>query len=99
LNQPRNLKRRTAACSNIKPALANRPTATDSHGMILTLALLLDAALGEPKLIWDRIPHPAVLMGRLVAKLERRFNRGTDLRLKGTGVAIALVVIGLGPAG
>jgi adenosylcobinamide-phosphate synthase len=63
--------------------------------MILTLALLLDAAFGEPKLIWDRIPHPAVLMGRLVAKLERRFNHGTDLRLKGTGVAIALVVIGL----
>jgi cobalamin biosynthesis protein CobD/CbiB len=34
--------------------------------MILILAMLLDAAFGEPKLIWDRVPHPAVLMGRLV---------------------------------
>jgi adenosylcobinamide-phosphate synthase len=63
--------------------------------MILTLALLLDAAFGEPKLIWDRIPHPAVLMGRLVGRLDRRFNRGSDRRLKGTGVAVVLVVIGL----
>lgn len=64
--------------------------------MILTLALLLDAAFGEPKQIWDRLPHPAVLMGRLVGALDRRFNRGADLRLKGTGVAAALVLIGLG---
>lgn len=63
--------------------------------MILTLALLCDAVLGEPKLIWDRLPHPAVLMGRLVGHLDRRFNRGTDLKLKGVGAAAALVVIGL----
>jgi adenosylcobinamide-phosphate synthase len=63
--------------------------------MILTLALLLDAAFGEPKQIWDRLPHPAVLMGRLVALLEHRFNRGTDLRLKGVGVTAALVLVGL----
>jgi adenosylcobinamide-phosphate synthase len=63
--------------------------------MILTLALLCDAVFGEPKLIWDRLPHPAVLMGRLVAYLDRRFNRGTDLKLKGVGVAAALVVLGL----
>jgi adenosylcobinamide-phosphate synthase len=63
--------------------------------MILTLALLIDAAFGEPKQIWDRLPHPAVLMGRLVALLEHRFNRGADLRLKGVGVTAALVVAGL----
>jgi adenosylcobinamide-phosphate synthase len=64
--------------------------------MILALAMLLDAAFGEPKPIWDRIPHPAVLMGRLVAVLDRRFNRGSDLRLKGICVALGLVIIGLG---
>jgi adenosylcobinamide-phosphate synthase len=63
--------------------------------MILVLALLLDAALGEPKVLWDRLPHPAVLMGRLVGALDRRFNRGGSLRLKGTGVALALAAIGL----
>jgi adenosylcobinamide-phosphate synthase len=63
--------------------------------MTLILAMLLDAAFGEPKLIWDRVPHPAVLMGRLVGALDRRFNRGADLRAKGTGVAAVLVSIGL----
>lgn len=62
--------------------------------MTLVLALLIDAVFGEPKAVWDRLPHPAVLMGRLVAALDRRFNRGGDLRLKGTGVALALVATG-----
>ena len=63
--------------------------------MVLILALLLDAIFGEPRAIWDRAPHPAVLMGRLVAALEERFNRGTDLKAKGLGVALVLVAIGL----
>ena len=63
--------------------------------MILALAMLLDAAFGEPKLIWDRLPHPAVLMGRMVAALDRRFNRGQALRLRGTLVALLLVSTGL----
>ncbi|MDP3262657.1 MAG: adenosylcobinamide-phosphate synthase CbiB [Tabrizicola sp.] len=58
--------------------------------MILITAMLLDAALGEPKAIWDRIPHPAVLMGRLIAGLDARFNRGESRRLKGTLAAAAL---------
>ena len=63
--------------------------------MTLMLAMLLDAIFGEPRAVWDRVPHPAVLMGRLVALLDRRFNHGSDLRLKGTGVALALVMAGL----
>ncbi len=59
--------------------------------MILIVAMILDAAFGEPKVIWDRIPHPAVLMGRLIGSLDARFNRGENRRLKGT-----LVTIGLG---
>ena len=60
--------------------------------MILVAAMLLDAAFGEPKLIWDRIPHPAVLMGRLIAALDARFNRGDRRRQKGTAVAAALAL-------
>ena len=26
----------------------------------------LDALLGEPPALWSRLPHPAVLMGRLI---------------------------------
>lgn len=64
--------------------------------MLLVAALLLDAAFGEPRILWDRLAHPAVLMGRLVGHLDRRFNRGKALRLRGVGVVLALVVIGLG---
>ena len=58
--------------------------------ILLIPALLLDAAFGEPKLIWDRWPHPAILMGRAVAWAEARFNAGDDLRLKGSALMAGL---------
>lgn len=64
--------------------------------MFLAIALALDALLGEPRLLWDRLPHPAVLMGRLVGAADQRFNRGTALRLRGTLVTLGLLTIGLG---
>ncbi|MFN4155558.1 MAG: adenosylcobinamide-phosphate synthase CbiB [Paracoccaceae bacterium] len=64
--------------------------------MILFLAMLLDATLGEPRGIWDRVPHPAVLMGRVVGWLDRRFNKGARRRVKGV---IALVIMALGAYG
>lgn len=57
---------------------------------LLIPALLLDAAFGEPKLIWDRYPHPAVLMGRLVGWCDQRFNTGANQKLKGIAVMAAL---------
>lgn len=60
--------------------------------MILVTAMLLDAVFGEPKAIWDRAPHPAVLMGRLIAAIDARFNRGENRRLKGTAAAAALAL-------
>jgi adenosylcobinamide-phosphate synthase len=63
--------------------------------MILIVALVLDAAFGEPRWLWDRLPHPAVLMGRLVDWCDARFNRDGDLRLKGTLVAAGLTFTGL----
>ena len=64
--------------------------------MILVLAMLLDAAFGEPRLIWDRFSHPAVLMGRGVAYLDRRFNTGTARRAKGTVALAAMVLVAYG---
>lgn len=46
--------------------------------MTLILAMLLDAAVGEPKALYNRVPHPAVLMGRLIGWADDRFNQGED---------------------
>lgn len=61
--------------------------------MTLTLALVLDALLGEPRILWSRLPHPAVLMGRLIDAADRRLNRGEQRRAKGMAVLVALNVI------
>lgn len=58
--------------------------------MILAAAMLLDALLGEPKWLWDRVPHPAVLIGRLIAWLELRMNTGAR-RAMGVLMVAALI--------
>ena len=63
--------------------------------MTLLLALLLDAIFGEPKQIWDRIPHPAILMGRVIGWADTRFNQGSFKRLKGAIVILALCLASL----
>ncbi|KIC29123.1 adenosylcobinamide-phosphate synthase CbiB [Leisingera sp. ANG-M6] len=62
---------------------------------MLAVALLLDAVLGEPRWLWSRLTHPAVLMGRLVGFLDRKLNTGPSRRLNGVLAAAALVLAGL----
>ncbi len=62
---------------------------------LLIPAMLLDAALGEPKWLWSRAPHPAVLMGRAVQAMDDTLNAGADRRAKGV---VAMVVLGVGAA-
>ena len=54
-----------------------------SLAAILLLALILDALLGEPRWLWSRLPHPAVLMGRAVGWIDQTFNRGGHRKLRG----------------
>ena len=65
---------------------------------ILVLAMLLDAALGEPKWLWSRVPHFAVLMGRAVGWADQMLNRGNARQLKGalTMAALAVMAVTLG---
>ncbi len=62
---------------------------------MLALALLLDAALGEPDALWRRVPHPVVLMGRLVSLLDHRLNRGRHRRARGV-LALLLLLLAVG---
>ena len=66
--------------------------------MTLVLAMLIDAAMGEPKWLWSRLPHPAVLMGRVIGWADARFNRGDARRINGiltmAGLALGALVLG-----
>ena len=59
---------------------------------VLAIAMVLDAALGEPKWLWDRFAHPAVLMGRAVGWTDAHLNRGPGRRIKGV---VAMLALGL----
>ncbi len=59
---------------------------------ILCLALCLDALLGEPKWLWQRVMHPAVAIGKIIDWADTQFNTGTARRLRGVGVILALVL-------
>ncbi len=61
--------------------------------MSLALALLIDAVFGEPKILWHRVPHPIVLMGRCISTLDARLNQGSNRHTKGV-FATALLVLG-----
>ena len=61
--------------------------------LLLPVALLLDAALGDPDWLWRRAPHPVVLMGRLLGWLDRKLNRGTDRAKRLGGIAALLLLI------
>lgn len=61
--------------------------------VLLVVAMTLDALLGEPRWLWDRLPHPAVLMGRAVSWCERSFNTGTARLLRGVAT-MALLALG-----
>lgn len=62
-----------------------------THAFALILALLLDAAMGEPDWLWSRRPHPAVVMGRAVDWLDRQLNNGPSRRQKGVITTVTLV--------
>lgn len=62
--------------------------------LVLCAALLLDAAFGEPDWLWRRLPHPAILMGKLIGWCDARFNSGPMRKGRGAMVAVGLVVSG-----
>lgn len=66
--------------------------------MTLALGMLLDAIFGEPKWLWSRLPHPAILMGRAIGWSDRHFNHGRYRKLRGLLViaGLTLLMIGIG---
>ena len=54
----------------------------------LLLGWLLDRIFGDP----ERLPHPVVGFGKVIAAFERRLNHGSHRRLKGGFVSIGLTI-------
>lgn len=65
-----------------------------STAALLICALSLDAVLGEPRWLWNHLPHPVVLMGRFIGMLDRRCNAGAARQLKGALCVVLLVATG-----
>ncbi|MBY8977834.1 cobalamin biosynthesis protein [Rhodobacteraceae bacterium NNCM2] len=55
--------------------------------------MLLDALIGEPRWLWQRVPHPVVVMGKAIGWLEARMNRAPGARLKGAAMLAGLVAV------
>jgi len=58
----------------------------------LFIGWLMDWVFGDP----ERLPHPIVWFGRMIAFGEKRLNGGTHRKLKGGLMAVALIVLVFG---
>nr|WP_183611976.1 adenosylcobinamide-phosphate synthase CbiB [Novosphingobium hassiacum] len=62
---------------------------------LLLAVLIVEAALGYPEWLLARVGHPVMWVGRMIAAMERRWNRAPHARTAGTVVAFALVITGV----
>ena len=61
----------------------------------LLLALLIDAAFGDPAWLYRKLPHPVALVGQAIGWLDKRFNseRSGDLQRRLAGVGSVLLLV------
>ncbi len=64
----------------------------------LLAVLIVEAALGYPAWLLARIGHPVMWVGRMIAAMDRHWNRAPHARATGVLAALVLVVTG-GAAG
>jgi len=64
---------------------------------ILLVALMIDAAFGDPPWLYGTLPHPVVMIGRLVGLGDERLNDPqageTTRRLRGAGLTAGVVLV------
>lgn len=59
------------------------PDLAAAHPLILLfLALLLDAVVGDMRWLFSKVPHPIVLVGRLIGFLDYKLNRSKRIKAK-----------------
>lgn len=68
----------------------------DSHALlIVVVALVLDALIGDPDWLWKRLAHPVVLIGTMIGWLDRTLNRDdwSETTKKVAGIVAVLFLI------
>jgi adenosylcobinamide-phosphate synthase len=67
---------------------------------IVVAALTLDALIGDPDFVWRRIPHPVVLFGALIGRLDGSLNRVAwsfaQRRLAGVIALLIVLTVAIG---
>lgn len=67
---------------------------------LLAGAILLDWLIGDPPWLWRVLPHPVVVIGKLIGFLEKRLNRirFSDGLRRFNGILTVLIVVGVAAA-
>ena len=69
-----------------------------ARAAVLLAALAIDWLVGEPDILWRRVPHPVVLFGRAISFMDKRLNRrrgvtGKSRQARGILSIVMLVVL------
>ena len=69
-----------------------------ARAAVLLAALAIDWLVGEPDILWRRVPHPVVLFGRAISFMDKRLNRrrgvtGKSRQTRGILAIVILVVL------
>lgn len=76
--------------------LAFHPGGAFDPFLLLATALVLDAYLGEMRLLFKVVPHPVVAIGGVISWFDRRLNRPerSTLARRVRGILVLLVMLG-----
>lgn len=65
--------------------------------VLLLIALIIEASVGELRLLFKFVPHPVILIGRLIDWFDRKLNRedrsNMDRAIRGALVVVIIVVL------
>jgi adenosylcobinamide-phosphate synthase len=67
---------------------------------VLSAALVVDRLVGDPRWLWQHVPHPVALVGRLIHRLEGKLNQSAlpFAERKRRGVLAMAILAALGAA-
>ena len=81
-----------------EPILDTTVAVLAARAAVLLAALAIDWLVGEPDILWRRVPHPVVLFGRAISFMDKRLNRrrgvtGKSRQARGILAIVILVVL------